>query len=201
VNLQYFTFWACNEWFWDTRKLLGDIKKHVIYADVKFLLCYHTFSQNFHCLQQMIRSDIIWDKTNFSIISYKTCQIFLMYSPSEDGVSLDEFITATQKLYAKKLSRYSKSVEVSNWSWQWLIFWQLKSEILASMWARQCAGRASNDAWYTYNLFIMLSLQNEVILVAIITESQILVGSKWNEEIWAVCSADNFIQYEGTWFC
>ena len=36
-----------------------------------------------------------------------------VYNPSEDEVSLGEFVTATKKLYAKKLSGHLK-VQVSN---------------------------------------------------------------------------------------
>jgi hypothetical protein len=36
------------------------------------------------------------------------------YNPSEDEVSSDESVTATKRLYAKKLSRHSKAVQVSN---------------------------------------------------------------------------------------
>jgi len=31
VNLQYFAFWACNEWFWDTHKLLSEISSDMWY--------------------------------------------------------------------------------------------------------------------------------------------------------------------------
>jgi hypothetical protein len=36
------------------------------------------------------------------------------YNPSEDELSSDESVTATKRLYAKKLSRHLKAVKVSN---------------------------------------------------------------------------------------
>jgi hypothetical protein len=58
--------------------LLGEIKRYITYTDLKFLLCYHILLWNHYCLQQIILLDIIRHKTNFAIITYNICYIFLM---------------------------------------------------------------------------------------------------------------------------
>ena len=66
-------------WIVLRHKLLGEIERYIMYTDLKFLLCYHTLMQNYYCLQQMILLDIICHKTNFAIITYNICHIFLMF--------------------------------------------------------------------------------------------------------------------------